>query len=171
MQSFRRKLESYRDTVSEVYRLARSYSSDIQKPFYYTKQDLCGIAQLCGTDLKAGRWRNLFHFYDYVRSLPYHPDPVGLETVSRPLYTLNPEWTGPRDCDDKTILIMAYCHLNNIPARAVVVGKGLRPHHIYPEVFIHDTWQPADATYPDSDHDCRFGKRLYNENFREVFEP
>lgn len=140
-----RDLDTYRTTVREVFRLARQYAKDLE-PYQFG---------------------SFFDAYNYSRSLPYHADPAGLETVSRPGFTLRGDWRGPRDCDDKTVQIIAAAQRFGIPVRAVVCGQIPRPHHIYPEVMLHGEWMPADATYPD--RGCRIGKRLYGEVFREVF--
>ncbi len=140
-----RKINSFVDTVRECSRLSRKYSGD----------------------LGAYRFSTIFDCYNYTRNLPYIPDPKGLETQVRPGLALQPAWPGPRDCDDKTTIIAAYCHAHNIPVRACVVGKHDRPHHIYPEVFIQNRWTPADATYPAPR--CKFGQRLYDEKFRRTF--
>lgn len=118
--------------------------------------------------------------YEYVRELPYREDPPGMEFVSRPSFTLWTEWNGPRDCDDKTLAIGAWCNLFGVPWRVVCAGESMNPdqnpHHIYPEVFtgLVDArgairsatgWTPADATYQR----CEFGKLLYTERFREVY--
>jgi hypothetical protein len=109
-----------------------------------------------------------FHeFYDYVRQLPYHADPEEIETLTRPGYTLNPEWEGPRDCDDKCLCLGAYCERNNIKWRIVVSGRGDFAHHVYPEVKENGRWVAADATYPER---STFGKTLFKERFREVFD-
>lgn len=84
--------------------------------------------------------------FRFVADLPYVADPIGKETVSRPLYTLDPSYE-PRDCDDKTVLIGAWAEMHGHPWRIVVVGKGNRPHHVFPEVFLAGDWIPMDATY------------------------
>lgn len=140
-------LESYRQTVDECRRIAREYRDDLL-PYLTPKTDL-------------------FAWFGHVRSLPYVSDPIGLETISRPAYTLLKWWNGPRDCDDKTTLILPFCYLQGIPSRIVVCGQTETPHHIYPEVKLNGVWMPADATYP---HRSVFGRRLYTEVFREVFD-
>ncbi|MBE7410551.1 MAG: hypothetical protein L6Q54_15665 [Leptospiraceae bacterium] len=137
-------LKDYIQTVETVLRLAKDYTIDLI-PFY-------GMT--------------IFAFYNYVRRLPYISDPVGKETVSRPKYTLDINWTGARDCDDKTVPILAKAIILNIPSRAVVCGEMERPHHIYPEIKINGNWMVADATYPER---CLFDKKLYNEKFRKEF--
>jgi hypothetical protein len=52
--------------------------------------------------------KSFYDFYLFVKSLPYKADPKNIETLSRPFYTLNKNYS-PRDCDDKTILICSYC--------------------------------------------------------------
>ncbi|EMO44707.1 hypothetical protein [Leptospira santarosai] len=137
------KLVSYEDTVSDVFRIAFQYPEDLEE---YTNQ-------------------SIFELYNFVRLLPYHGDPVGLETVSRFKYTKDPEFP-IRDCDDKTVPLLAKAIIDKIPCRAVVCGKTDRPHHIYPEIQLNGYWIPADATYPLR---SVFGQKLYGENFRREF--
>ncbi|EKR25605.1 hypothetical protein [Leptospira interrogans] len=137
------KLESYEDTVSEVFRLAYQYPEDLEE--YKDK--------------------SIFELYNYARLLPYCADPIGLETVSRFKYTKEPKFP-IRDCDDKTVPILAKAIIDKIPCRAIVCGKGDRPHHIYPELQLNGFWIPADATYPLR---SIFGQKLYGEKFRREF--
>lgn len=142
------RLNGYEDTVSLIVKWAKEFSNDLT---IFKELNL-----------------SIYHVFLYSRSLPYNPDPVGLETVSRPLITLNPDWTGPRDCDDKTLQILAACRLFGIPGRPVVVGQTNKPHHIYPEIKIpgNTDWIPADSTYPDR---SVMGQRLYGEIYRHEF--
>ena len=137
-------MKSYKDTVKIIFDFAEKFKNDLRE----FEND------------------SIFKFYNYVRNLKYIPDPKGKETVSRPKYTKEISWNGSRDCDDKTLLIMAFCNLAGIPSRAIVCGQGDKPHHVYPEIFISGKWLPADSTYKR----CIFGKNLYTENYREVFE-
>ena len=141
-----RPLKNYRETVAEIFRLAREHMRDVRQ---------------------YRDW-NVFDYYNLIRSLPYVPDPIGVETVSRPGYTIKTDWTGPRDCDDKTVLILAWANLTGIPGRVVVCGQTERPHHVYPELNLEFTsnWYPMDATYPDR---SALGNTLYDEKFRKVF--
>lgn len=138
-------LKSFRQTISEIFRMANAYKADLD-PYLF---------------------ENIFQVYNYVRALPYHKDPEGLETVSRPGFTLAGDWTLPRDCDDKTLIIIAAANRFGLPSRAIVCGEIPSPHHVYPEVFLSGHWMPFDATYGDAEHDCRLGQRLYGEVFRE----
>ncbi|EMJ96581.1 hypothetical protein [Leptospira alstonii] len=137
------KLDSYEDTVSEVFRMAFQYPEDLGE--YKDK--------------------SIFELYNFVRLLPYYADPVGLETVSRFKYTKDPRFP-IRDCDDKTIPILAKAIIEKIPCRAVVCGKFDRPHHIYPEIQLNGHWIPVDATYPER---SVFGQKLYGEKFRKEY--
>ena len=146
MKATNQKLINQDQTVSEIQRIAKEHIKDLDN---------------------FKDW-NFFKFYNLVRSLPYVADPIGKETLSRASYTLSENWQGSRDCDDKTILIVAKAIQENIPYRIVICGtmedKGF--HHVYPEIFFADKWQPADATYPNR---SIFGKFLYEEKKRKVF--
>lgn len=141
-------LNSYQDTVELIVDWARKFSDDV----------------LIFRELGL----SIYDLYNYSRGLKYTSDPVGLETVSRPLITLNPEWTGPRDCDDKTLQILAGCIVFGLPGRPVVVGQRKSPHHIYPEIKPSGSsiWIPADPTYTDR---SIFGEKLYGEVFRKEY--
>lgn len=135
----------WRETMAEIARLAVEYKDDLLPWADYT----------------------LAEFYRLVHLLPYRADPIAEETVSRPLYTMRWDTETPRDCDDKTVAIAAFCELKEIPWRLVACGRNSdRPHHVYPEIYLFDDWYPADATYPNKG---RFGERLYRELFRVVF--
>lgn len=141
----REPLKSYKQTVTKVFQFVKLYEDDLD-----FLKDL-----------------SIFDFYNYVRALPYHSDPPKKETVVRQKYTIRPDWSGARDCDDKTLLILSFANLKNISGKAVVCGQGEAPHHIYPELEFNGKFYSADATYPR----CQFGKKLYTENFRKVFKP
>ena len=140
----KKKLENPEYTVAEIKRIAEQY-----------KNDLIQFANF-----------GFFKFYNLVRKLKYIPDPKYQETLSRPKYTINENWQGSRDCDDKTILILAFCNLKKIPTRIVISGIGDKPHHVYPEIYFNKIFVPADATYPNK---SVFGKTLYTEKYRKVF--
>ena len=108
------EISTYETTIGEMLRMAREHAKDCA-PY-------------------AGK--SVFEFYDYVRKLPYKDDPEGIEHMSRPRYTLSQSWEGPRDCDDKTLALAAYCELHKIPYRIVVCGERETPHHVYPEIKL-----------------------------------
>ncbi len=134
----------YRQTLGVIFRFAEQYKSDLQ-PF----QNM-----------------SLLEFYDYVHNLPFKADPQGKERVQRPLFTLSPAWEGSRDCDDKSTLLGAFMRLKGIDFALTVAGRGTTPHHVYPKVIANGLLFPLDATYPGRGG---FGKKLYNEHFRETY--
>ncbi|HMV44814.1 MAG TPA: hypothetical protein PK079_21630 [Leptospiraceae bacterium] len=144
MKAIEQKLINQDQTVSEIQRIAKQYVSDLDN---------------------FKDW-DFFKFYNLVRALPYVADPIGKETLSRPCYTILNDWTGSRDCDDKTILLVSKAIQNKIPYRIVICGQGNYAHHVYPEILFCGLWLPADATYPNR---SVFGKYLYKEGFRKVF--
>lgn len=86
-------------------------------------------------------------FYRHVCALPYVEDPPGVETVSRPLYLLNPGYS-PRDCDDKAILCACWFHAHRVPVRFVATSSR-------PDGFLHHVLLRAwgcgyiDATFEE----------------------
>lgn len=110
-------------TGREMARLVRSYWSDL------------------GPWLGASFWA----YYTHVCKLPYVDDPEDVETVSRPIYTLNPAYR-PRDCDDKAVLMACWFHGRGIRCR--FVASSTRPdkqvHHVFLQV---DGVGFVDATY------------------------
>lgn len=97
------------------------------------------------TDLGAWLSVPLIIFYRHVCALPYVADPVGVETVSRPAYTLRPEYT-PRDCDDKSVLIASWLHGNGIKKR--FISTSCRPDRRLTHVFVQlENGLFVDPTY------------------------
>ncbi len=139
-------LASYEITVARMFDMARRYAADLL-PFAHLSFE---------------------EFYNHVRRLKYHADPPGVEMLSRPRYTVRPDWPFARDCDDKAILLLAFAFLKGLRSRLACVGTrpGAGPHHVYPEIELGGAWVPTDATYDDR---CVFGGRLYDEEFRRVF--
>jgi len=79
-----------------------------------TAREMLRIAQQYAGDLgEMAKWP-VKRFFDHVRKLPYRPDPPKAETLSRPLHTLQKDFPF-RDCDDKAILMGAWCHANGVP--------------------------------------------------------
>lgn len=103
---------------------------------------------------------SLKKIHDYVRKLPYVPDPVkvpiysndDIELLKSPVMTIT---TNGGDCDDKAILLGSIFRRKGIKYRMKVVATeaGRDYHHIYPEIFYTDprtgisSWVPFDATY------------------------
>ena len=105
-----RRLESPQQTAREMLRIAQQYAGDLGE---------------------MARWP-VKRFFDHVRKLPYRPDPPKAETLSRPLHTLKENFPF-RDCDDKAILMGAWCHANGVPFGfyASSTRKDGRLHHVW----------------------------------------
>lgn len=90
------KLDNVFQTAQEMRRLVYSYWSDL------------------------GRWLDVsfLEFFNHVCNLPYVADPDDVETVSRPAYTLNPDYM-PRDCDDKAVLLASWFYGHGRPCRFI----------------------------------------------------
>ena len=111
---------------------------------FMTGAEMRRITQQYATDLGAWLAVPFVDFYRHVCRLPYVPDPENVETVSRPAFTLRPDY-GPRDCDDKSVLCASWWHAHGVPVRFVATSckKDGQLHHVFcqiPGIFI-------DATY------------------------
>lgn len=139
-------LETYEKTVLKVIEFGTKYSSDCLFLINKTPMEV----------------------FEFIKNLPYKPDPKNIEFLSRPEFSI---WRKdlPRDCDDKTLIAVCYFELKNIPYRIVISGKDIKPHHIYSEFLdsFKNTWIPFDATYSKN----VFGKIPYVEKFRKIFYP
>lgn len=108
--------------------------------------------------LKVFDKMSLSNIFDYIKNLPFVPDPQksalanfdNIELLKSPYFTL---LTGG-DCDDKTILAACIFERKRIPYLISVTSS--RPdqslHHIYLCVLMNDKkgnkfWLPFDATY------------------------
>lgn len=110
-----------------------------------TGAKMSSLVCLYWTDLGPWLDRPFIEFYRYVCALPYIPDPPGVETVSRPAYTLNGAY-GPRDCDDKAVLCAAWWHGHGRPVR--FVASSTKPDKKLHHVFLQlDNGVFIDATY------------------------
>lgn len=138
------RLRSLEQTIDVIRRLATQYAEDLAP---YATWPLSKI-------------------YNHVRNLRYERDPAGNELVKRPFYTLNGIGAGG-DCDDKTVVLLAWAKLNQVPARIVVSGRSEKKplHHVYPELYYMGNWVPVDGTYPHNS----LGRRLFLEKKRKVF--
>lgn len=113
---------------------------------HQTADQMRRITELYYSDL--GRWLRvpLFDFYLHVCALPYVSDPVGVETVSRPAYTLQRDYK-PRDCDDKSVLIASWLQGNGLKKR--FVSTSTRPDGRLCHVFVQlENGLLLDSTYP-----------------------
>ena len=113
---------------------------------YQTADQMRRISEKYYSDLGAWLKVPLLQFYGFVCLLPYKADPIGIETVSRPRYTLDPNYA-PRDCDDKSVLIASWCQGNGRKKR--FVSTSTRPDKRLCHVFVQlDNGLFIDATYP-----------------------
>lgn len=133
------KMISYEQTLAVIVRFAKGHYND--------------LAEFAGWELRE--------FYDFVHALPYLRDPKDDERVQRPLFTKRLLWGlnegETRDCDDKTLLLAAFCELKRIRWRMIVsaerrdVKTGMPIwSHIYLEAQLPGSsfWTILDATIP-----------------------
>lgn len=109
--------------------------------------------------------------YRRLKMLPFRPDPKGLESLQRPLFTLDPHWEGPRDCDDKTLAFVAWGFVK--PDRRVRFricrDRNARSwHHVYPGLLLPAGFYPLDPTFSDRGE---AGRTLYDEADVIDFDP
>ena len=111
---------------------------------YRTAAEMVRITKTYAADL--GPWLRVPFavYYRYVCELPYIPDPENIETVSRPAFTLCPEY-GPRDCDDKAVLCAAWWHAHGVPV--CFVATSTRPNRQLQHVCCMIPGFLIDATY------------------------
>ena len=122
-------------------RLTKKYLSCVEQTGAAMRRLACNYC----ADL--GRWLAVpfVVYYRHVCELPYIPDPPEVETVSRPLYTLNARYS-PRDCDDKSVLLAAWLHAHNEKCRFVATST--RPDKVLHHVFVQlENGLFVDATY------------------------
>lgn len=98
-------------------------------------------------DLGAWLRAPFIQYFNFVCALPYFEDPEECETVSRPLYTLNPSYR-PRDCDDKSVLLASWIHGNGGRCRFIAVStqKSGELNHVFVQAA---DGTDLDATYPE----------------------
>lgn len=120
------KNNSLNRTLQEIERLALTYSKDVKNI----------------KDLPIDEFFKLVS-----RNLKYIPDPKDAELVMRPAITLI---RGGGDCDDKTIVCLAYFIENGLKCGYSIVSE--RPdkeyHHIFPFIVLSGKVYDFDATYP-----------------------
>lgn len=96
---------------------------------------------------------NLLEMFDFIsKNILYKKDPAGHEMIMRPKVLLK---RGSGDCDDKTIMFLAWLHLTDGNYKkiegfgfSIVAERGKSNyHHIFPFVIIQNTIYDIDATY------------------------
>lgn len=120
------ELTDVQQTASNMYRIA-----------YAWKDDMAPYASMHFNEL-----------FDLLKNIPFNADPVDTEQLQRPFYTLNQIGLGG-DCDDKSICVGAWCHLNKFPFRFVAVSMNpdKQLHHVFTEIFYRNQWITFDPTY------------------------
>lgn len=102
-------------------------------------------------DLDAFKKFSLPQFFDYVKNLPYIPDPPDMEHISRPAAALSKS-AKYRDCDEKSILISSFLLLQQMGRAwryiATSTHKSLKLHHVLVQWDIGGQVLNIDATYP-----------------------
>ncbi len=99
------------------------------------------------TDLKDFKNYTPREFFTFVsKVVKYQPDPVGIERVVRPKLTLK---FGFGDCDDKTVLQLAFYILKNITCGYSLVSEKEEKeyHHIFAFMIVGNKKIDTDATY------------------------
>ena len=120
------------------------------KDVYQTGREMARLVLSYWSDL--GPWLDVefLNYYTCVCTLPYFDDPEDVETVSRPIYTLNPDYR-PRDCDDKAVLMACWVHAHGLRFR--FVASSTRPDKQVHHVFLQaEKIGYIDATY---DYFCK----------------
>lgn len=117
---------SLQNTLFHVTRLAAQYNQDL---------DL----------FKDCSFKEFFNFVS--KKIAYREDPKNMEFVSRPFFTIK---MGYGDCDDKTVLCLAFFIMQNISCGfSIVASPGkTQVHHIFPFFIHNDKKIDYDATYP-----------------------
>ena len=102
-------------------------------------------------DLDVFRKFSLPQFFNFVKNLPYIPDPPDMEHISRPAAALS-ENAKYRDCDEKSILIAAFLTLQKMGKAwrfvAVSTHKSKKLHHVLVDWNMGGQMIYLDATYP-----------------------
>jgi len=91
---------------------------------------------------------SVLEIFDRIKNLPYRPDPVNVETLMRPSYTMAMKGSGG-DCDCKAVALASYAKLNAIPYRFIAIRRPGRKtlHHVALELYISNRWLFLDPTY------------------------
>jgi transglutaminase-like putative cysteine protease len=90
----------------------------------------------------------LIEIFNLIKSLPYRPDPVDVETIMRPSYTMGNRGHGG-DCDCKAVALASWLRLHRRPFRFVAIRRPGRDflHHVALETLLDGKWLFADPTY------------------------
>lgn len=136
--------------------ICNDYNNVIMKvtkvPAHNLQQTLNEVKRLSDTyflDMKPYRDFNIYQIFDFIaKKIEYIKDPAGTELVMRPALTIK---RGMGDCDDKTVLFLAWLKLKRIPRGYSIVSDSANKsfHHIFPFTHDRDTGKiiDLDATY------------------------
>lgn len=100
---------------------------------FQTGREMARLVCNYWTDLGPWLGVSFREYYSHICLLPYIEDPQDVETVSRPEYTLQRDYS-PRDCDDKAVLIACWLHGHGIKCR--FVASSTRPDRVLHHVFV-----------------------------------
>ncbi len=121
-------------TGEEMYRLAKTYASDLGN----------------NLDKSLERWFNVVLEIPYMDDSKLMQNPSD-EILARPKYLLNPAIFPALDCKKKAILIGAWCAGQNppVPFRFIAVSEkpDKKIHHVFTQVRQFPGWITADPTY------------------------
>jgi len=100
-------------------------------------------------DMTPYRDYNIYQIFDFIaKDIVYKKDPAGIELVMRPAITIK---RGYGDCDDKTVVFLAWLKLKKIPRGFSIVSDSANKsyHHIFPFTYDKNTDKiiDLDATY------------------------
>lgn len=113
-----------------------------------TAKEMVRLCTVYAGDLGTLARLPLPRYFDLIRKLPYKADPKNAETLSRPKFLLEKDYSF-RDCDDKAILMGAWLYLNKIPfgfyASSVKPNRQL--HHVWTVARLNGRNVVLDPTY------------------------
>lgn len=117
---------SVENAVKVIEYLGRTYAYDIDAFTHYSLQD---------------------YFRFVADTINYEKDPIGIELICRPAITLK-RMCG--DCDDKTVMMVAYYNLKGYEYGISVVGSGSSYHHVFSFIVQDGQKIDMDSTYEGS---------------------
>jgi hypothetical protein len=103
-------------------------------------------------------------FFNFIKDIPYKPDPPGDELVMRPLRLFE---RNAGDCDDKTVAFMSYFIYHNLTTGFSLVSQSDKRnyHHIFCFVVVDGQKLDIDATYSKN---RPFEKREWKKRFDKI---
>jgi hypothetical protein len=112
---------------------------------YQTGAAMASLVKNFNGDVSSFDGWSFDNFFLMCCSLPYLPDPEGIETIHRPKFSLS-NMVKYRDCDDKCVLLGSYLFRHGVPFK--FVAQSQRPdkkiHHV--SILTYDK-KNLDCTY------------------------